>query len=131
MQPCYVKNSPVLWAYLSNRTTPPLSTTTLHSEICHITSLKDEINNQKSLDDNTGSDSSHQKRSISQSSFISDLTPTDDVSPFDSTIYINTDLIQYDSQELVADYDDRSEVMRELQLKTMISPTQDLRFKFH
>ena len=31
-----------------------------------------------------------------------------------------------DSQELVADYDDRSEFMRELQLKTMISPSQDL-----
>jgi hypothetical protein len=35
---------------------------------------------------------------------------------------------QYDSQELVADYDDRSEVMRDLQLKTMMSPSQDFSF---
>ena len=36
------------------------------------------------------------------------------------------DCNQYDSQELVADYDHRSEVMRDLYLKTMISPSQDL-----
>ena len=65
--------------------------------------------------------SSHPKRSLSQSSFISDLTPTDDASLFDSTVYNNPDLIQYDSQELVADYDDRSEVMRELEQKTFPS----------
>jgi hypothetical protein len=41
---------------------------------------------------------------------------------------MNPDLIQYDSQELVADYDDRSEVMRALQQQTMISPSQDLSF---
>ena len=70
--------------------------------------------------------SSHPKRSLSQSSFISDLTPTDDASIFDSTVYINPDLIKYDSQELVADYDDRSEVMRELEQKTTISPSQDV-----
>jgi hypothetical protein len=41
---------------------------------------------------------------------------------------MNPDLIQYDSQELVADYDDRSEVMRALQQQTMFSPSQDLSF---
>ena len=43
------------------------------------------------------------------------------------TISSDLDYNQYDSQELVADYDARSEVMRELDLKTMISPSQDLR----
>ena len=53
------------------------------------------------------------------------MTPdSEDFSVLDPIV--SSDHNQYDSQELVVDYDDRSEVMRELELKYTIFPSQDL-----
>jgi len=71
-------------------------------------SSMDEVNTQNSIDNTTLSEFSGYKRSKTVSNSVSELMNTlDDAPLFDPIIYTDSDYNQSDSQELVADYDDR------------------------